>query len=77
MYNFSPLPCFFHDFLAKIKRCTEVCLVIISFNRFIGFIRVIFGVAQSFAGGAEGGRGGKCTILAIFWHFHVFLPNIK
>ena len=59
----------FHDFLAKIKRCSEVCLVIISFNRFIGFIQVIFGVAQSFAGGAEGGRGGKYPNLSHFLTF--------
>ena len=59
----------FHDFLAKIKRCSKVCLVIISFNRFIGFIQVIFGVAQSFAGGAEGGRGGKYPNLSHFLAF--------
>ena len=64
MYNFIPLPCIFM-ISSKIKRCTEVCLVIISFNRFIGFIRVIFVMAQSFAGGAEGGRGGKYPNLAI------------
>ena len=69
MYNFSPLPCIFMIFLAKIKRCIEVCLVIISSNRFIGFIQVIFGVAQSFAGGAEGGRGGKYPNLSHFIAF--------
>ena len=59
----------FHDFLEKIKRCNEVCLVIISSNRFIRVIKIIFGVAQNFGGGAEGGRGGKYPNLSHFLEF--------
>ena len=66
MYDFRPLPCIF---IAKIKQCSEGGLVIISFNRFIGFIQIIFGLALSFADGTEGGRGGKCTNLSHFLAF--------
>ena len=69
--QFYPTSLHFHDFLAKIKRCTEVCLVIISFNRFNRiYSSHIWGWRRGFAGGAgRGGRGGKYPNLSHFLAF--------